>query len=93
VRTFVPILLGRAIAERTAGGGSPAGMAERVIRAIRSNRFSILSEDVWRDGCDSRLDEIRKGRNPRSRRRLARPAPRRIVWALEQPERLPFSSP
>jgi NAD(P)-dependent dehydrogenase (short-subunit alcohol dehydrogenase family) len=57
-------LVEQAIAERTAGGVPPALMAERVIRAILENRFYILSEDVWRDCCNTRLDDIRKGCNP-----------------------------
>ena len=41
-------------------------MADRVVDAIRENRFYILSEEggSWRDACNRRLEDIRLGRNP-----------------------------
>jgi hypothetical protein len=39
-------------------------MAGRVVEAIRAKRFYILAEDGWRDSCNTRLDDIRAGRNP-----------------------------
>ena len=45
-------------------GLAPSVMADRVVSAIREDRFYILAEDGWRDACNSRLDDIRAGRNP-----------------------------
>jgi NAD(P)-dependent dehydrogenase (short-subunit alcohol dehydrogenase family) len=48
-----------------AEGLAPAKIAERVVRAIREDRFYILPEEsVWLDACGTRLDDIRLGRNP-----------------------------
>ena len=38
--------------------------AERVVEAIREQRFYILSEDVWRRCCEVRLEDVRQARNP-----------------------------
>jgi len=47
-------------------GIPPSQLAERVLDAIREQRFYILSEegDPWRGACHQRLDDIRAGRNP-----------------------------
>jgi NAD(P)-dependent dehydrogenase (short-subunit alcohol dehydrogenase family) len=45
-------------------GLDPSVMADRVVRAIRSGAFYILSEDAWRDAAHQRMDLIREGRNP-----------------------------
>lgn len=42
----------------------PSVMAERVIAAIRSGTFYILSEDGWRETAHQRMDDIRTGQNP-----------------------------
>lgn len=42
----------------------PDVIADRVIDAIRENRFYILSNDGWRDACNARLEDIRLRRNP-----------------------------
>ncbi len=39
-------------------------MAQRVLEAIREDRFYILSDDAWRDAANTRLDDLRAGRNP-----------------------------
>ena len=39
-------------------------IAERVVEAIREERFYILSEDVWRRCCEVRLEDLRQARNP-----------------------------
>ncbi len=46
------------------GGIAPSVMADRVFDAILEDRFYILSEDSWRDACNTRLEDIRLGRNP-----------------------------
>ena len=46
------------------GGLPPSVMADRVFDAIQQDRFYILSEDSWRDACNTRLEDIRLGRNP-----------------------------
>ena len=47
-------------------GAPPERMAERVLRGIRENRFYLLAEegDPWRSACETRLEDIRLGRNP-----------------------------
>ena len=54
-----------ALAEGMAKGGlAPSVMADRVFEAIKDDRFYILAEDHWRDFANTRLDDIREGRNP-----------------------------
>jgi short-subunit dehydrogenase len=57
-------LVNRAIADGVESGIPPARIADRVIDAIRAGRFYILAEDAWRDTCNTRLDDVRAGRNP-----------------------------
>jgi len=45
-------------------GIAPAVIAERVLQAIRDEKFYILSDDGWRRSCEVRLEDIRLGRNP-----------------------------
>jgi len=45
-------------------GVAPSVMADRVVDAVRANRFYILAEDAWRDTLGARLDDVRLGRNP-----------------------------
>ena len=52
------------INEGVTGGLDPSVMADRVVNAIRSGSFYILSEDGWRDTASQRMDDIRTGRNP-----------------------------
>jgi NAD(P)-dependent dehydrogenase (short-subunit alcohol dehydrogenase family) len=49
-----------------AHGAPPDLMAERVVQAIRADRFYILSDegDGWRTACNTRLEDIRLARNP-----------------------------
>jgi len=42
----------------------PSVMADRVIAAIRSDTFYILSKDGWRETAHQRMDDIRTGQNP-----------------------------
>jgi len=53
-----------AMREAMKAGVDPAEMADRVVQAIRDERFYILSNDWWREACHTRLDDIRTGRNP-----------------------------
>jgi NADP-dependent 3-hydroxy acid dehydrogenase YdfG len=57
-------LVMESINEGVEGGIDPSVMAARVVAAIRSGTFYILSEDGWRDTANQRLDDIRVGRNP-----------------------------
>ena len=52
------------INEGIATGIDPSVMADRVIAAIRSGTFYILSEDGWRETAYQRMDDIRTGQNP-----------------------------
>lgn len=45
-------------------GTAPATIAQRVVQGIRDEHFYILSEDAWRRSCETRLEDIRLGRNP-----------------------------
>jgi short-subunit dehydrogenase len=45
-------------------GTPPAIIARRVVQGIRDNRFYILSDDAWRRSCETRLEDVRLGRNP-----------------------------
>jgi len=48
-----------------AQGVSPDVIAGRVVRAIQEDRFYVFSDaDPWRRSCESRLEDIRLGRNP-----------------------------
>lgn len=54
-----------ALADGIAKGGlDPSVMADRVFEAIQQDRFYILAEDSWREACNTRLEDIRLGRNP-----------------------------
>jgi len=57
-------LVHKAIAEGVESGIPPARIADRVVAAIRDERFYILAEDAWRDTCNGRLDDVRAARNP-----------------------------
>lgn len=52
------------LAQSVATGIHPRVMAQRVLEAIREERFYILSQDGWREAAHTRLDDIRAGRNP-----------------------------
>jgi NAD(P)-dependent dehydrogenase (short-subunit alcohol dehydrogenase family) len=47
-------------------GLAPTRIAERVLAAIREDRFYVLppEDDPWMETCRRRLDDIRLGRNP-----------------------------
>jgi NAD(P)-dependent dehydrogenase (short-subunit alcohol dehydrogenase family) len=57
-------LVVKSLVEANKKGISPAIIAERVLQAIREERFYILSEEGWRRACNRRLDDIRDGSNP-----------------------------
>ena len=55
----------KATADAASEGLPPSEMAERVVRAIREERFYILAEDeVWRPMCNLRCEDIIAGRDP-----------------------------
>lgn len=57
-------LVMQALSEGMQRGLAPEVMADRVFAAVRDERFYILSEESWRDICNTRLEDIRLGRNP-----------------------------
>lgn len=57
-------LVMQSIETGVSGGIDPAVMADRVVDAIRTGAFYILSEDGWRQTANQRMDDIRNGRNP-----------------------------
>jgi len=57
-------LVEEALQKGVAQGISPDVIAERVLQAIRDERFYILSDDAWRRAAESRMEDIRLGRNP-----------------------------
>ena len=64
-------LVQQAIAQGVAKGTPPAKIADRVLSAIREQRFYVLSEDAWRRSAETRSEDIRLARNPT----LAPPVP------------------
>lgn len=57
-------LVMEALAASVAGGIGPEVMAERVFKAMQEGQFYILSDDAWRHSANTRLDDVRDGRNP-----------------------------
>ncbi len=57
-------LVEQGMAEAMKKGVPPAEIADRVLRAIQEERFYILSDGAWRKACNTRMDDIRAGRNP-----------------------------
>jgi len=57
-------LVQQAIAQGVAKGTPPAKIADRVLDAIREERFYVLSEDAWRRSSEQRSEDIRLARNP-----------------------------
>jgi NAD(P)-dependent dehydrogenase (short-subunit alcohol dehydrogenase family) len=58
-------LVNGAMRAAVAGGIPTQVIADRVLRAVKEDRFYVLSDaDAWRRSCESRLDDIRLGRNP-----------------------------
>ena len=57
-------LVEQGMAEAIKKGVSPVEIANRVFRAIQEERFYILSDGAWRKACNTRMDDIRAGRNP-----------------------------
>jgi NAD(P)-dependent dehydrogenase (short-subunit alcohol dehydrogenase family) len=64
-------LVRQAIAAGVAQGTPPATIADRVLDAIREERFYVLSHDSWRRSSEVRAEDIRLARNPT----LAPPGP------------------
>ncbi len=57
-------LVEQGMAEAIKKGVSPVEIANRVLRAIQEERFYILADGAWRKACNTRMDDIREGRNP-----------------------------
>jgi NAD(P)-dependent dehydrogenase (short-subunit alcohol dehydrogenase family) len=57
-------LVSQALTDSVSAGIGPEVMAQRVYDAIVAERFYILSEEAWRETANTRLDDIRHGRNP-----------------------------
>ncbi len=53
-----------ALVDTTAAGVGPEVMAQRVLEGIRDGRFYLISDEEWRQSANTRLDDIREGRNP-----------------------------
>jgi NADP-dependent 3-hydroxy acid dehydrogenase YdfG len=53
-----------ALADSTAAGIGPEVMAARVLDGIRERRFYLISDEEWRAAANTRLDDVREGRNP-----------------------------
>jgi NAD(P)-dependent dehydrogenase (short-subunit alcohol dehydrogenase family) len=55
----------KATADAAKGGLPPSEMADRVVRAIREERFYILSQDeTWRGIANLRSEDLIRGRDP-----------------------------
>jgi len=58
-------LVNGAIRAAVAGGIPPQTIADRVLRAVKEDRFYVLSDgEAWRRSSESRLEDIRLARNP-----------------------------
>jgi NAD(P)-dependent dehydrogenase (short-subunit alcohol dehydrogenase family) len=57
-------LVDEALRQNTRTGTAPAEIAGRVLDAIRTDRFYVLSEDAWRATAETRMEDIRLARNP-----------------------------
>ncbi len=57
-------LVEKALNDALTRGVAPRRIAERVLAAIREDRFYVLSEDEWRRISDLRAEDIRLARNP-----------------------------
>jgi len=58
-------LVNGAIRAAVAGGIPTQVIADRVLRAVKEDRFYILSDgEAWRRACDTRLEDVRLARNP-----------------------------
>jgi short-subunit dehydrogenase len=57
-------LVRQAIAAGVATGTAPKAIADRVLSAIRDERFYVLSEDGWRRSAELRCEDVRLARNP-----------------------------
>lgn len=58
-------LVNGAIRAAVAGGIPTQVIADRVLRAVKDDRFYILSDgEAWRRACDTRLEDVRLARNP-----------------------------
>jgi short-subunit dehydrogenase len=55
-----------AIKAATPTGLDPLELADRTLQAIRDNQFYVLAAEgnPWRRACDTRLEDIRRARNP-----------------------------
>jgi len=57
-------MVSQALSDSVSAGIGPEVMAQRVYDAIVDERFYILSDEVWRESANVRLDDLRAGRNP-----------------------------
>ena len=57
-------MVSQALTDSTAAGIGPEVMAQRVLEAIKQKQFYILSDEQWRVSANTRLDDLRAGRNP-----------------------------
>ena len=57
-------LVGRSIADAVKRGIPPEEIADRTLRAIREDRFYVLSDDDWRRIAETRCEDLRLARNP-----------------------------
>jgi NAD(P)-dependent dehydrogenase (short-subunit alcohol dehydrogenase family) len=57
-------LVSQALADSVSAGIGPEVMAQRVFDGIVAERFYLLSDEVWRESANTRLEDIRLGRNP-----------------------------
>lgn len=58
-------LVNAAMRAAVAGGIPTRVIADRVLRAVKEDRFYVLSDSpVWQRSCETRLEDIRLARNP-----------------------------
>ncbi|NQX89557.1 MAG: SDR family NAD(P)-dependent oxidoreductase [Halioglobus sp.] len=57
-------MVSQALKDSVAAGIGPEVMARRVFEGIVEERFYLLSEEVWREAANTRLEDVRLARNP-----------------------------
>jgi NAD(P)-dependent dehydrogenase (short-subunit alcohol dehydrogenase family) len=57
-------IVSQALADSVAAGIGPEVMAQRVFDGIVAERFYLMSEEAWREAANTRLEDVRLGRNP-----------------------------
>jgi NAD(P)-dependent dehydrogenase (short-subunit alcohol dehydrogenase family) len=64
IETDERALVAEALQDTVTAGIAPQVMAQRVLDGIKEERFYLLSDELWRETANIRLEDVRLGRNP-----------------------------